>query len=146
MFAIASTALKPTHARLAQRYLILGTGIANTCHEAHLRAVSKLAPAIFGFPNDTSKEAKNNIQRNPELFTYQLSSATAETYFYLWRVTHNITYRKWGWELANAIKLQCNTKTGYAGKLHVDEGIWNDGQQHSVFLSETLKVILNTLH
>ena len=31
---------------------------------------------------------------------YLLRPETVESYFYLWRLTHDPIYREWGWELA----------------------------------------------
>lgn len=139
MFALASAAFKDKS--LKESYLKLGAKIANTCHEAHVRTISRLAPVMFGFANVISTEAKNNRRKaNANFFAYYLSSSAAESYFHLWRLTHDAVYRKWGWELALMIKAHCKTNAGFAGKLDVEKGILHDGQQHSVFLSETLKV------
>lgn len=49
---------------------------------------------------------------------YPLGSCRAETvesYFVLWRLTHDQKYRDWGWEAFEAIEKHCRHELGYAG-------------------------------
>lgn len=140
MLALAAAVLKDD--RFKDRYLELGAAITHTCHEAYVRTISKLAPVLYGFADDPLLEARYDMENTGnELFTYHLSSPAAEAYFVMWRLTHNPIYREWGYELAVSIDTHCKVKDGYVGKLNVEEGLIGDNLQHSVFLSETLKVI-----
>lgn len=143
MLALAAAVLKDD--KFKDRYLELGAAITHTCHEAYIRTISKLAPVLFGFADDPLLEARYDIENSGnQLFAYHLSSPAAEAYFVMWRLTHNPIYREWGYELAVSIHTHCNSKEGanpgYVGKVNVEEGINGDNLQHSVFLSETLKV------
>lgn len=40
---------------------------------------------------------------------------TVESYFVLWRLTHDQKYREWGWEAFQAIEKHCRHTVGYAG-------------------------------
>ena len=73
----------------------VGSEIARSCHEAHSRSVTKLAPAQFSF--DTGTDA---IPTSDDAKGYYLTPESAKSYFVLWRLTHDPKYREWGWELA----------------------------------------------
>lgn len=139
MLALAATKLNDD--KFKNKYMELGIAITHTCHEAYMRTISKLAPTLFGFDDDPLIEARYDLDPSiVPVLTYHLSSPAAEVYFIMWRLTHNPIYREWGWELMTTIDLYCRTQHGYLGKLNVEDGLKFDNQQHSVFLSETLKV------
>jgi len=69
------------------------------CFCFHVFIGTKLGPESFRFDGTTEAKAvrqgeKYYIQR-PEVI---------ETYFYMWRLTHDPKYREWGWE---AIQVCC---------------------------------------
>jgi mannosyl-oligosaccharide alpha-1,2-mannosidase len=65
-----------------------------------------------------------------------------ETYFYMWRFTHNEKYRDWGWEAVQAIEKWCRTEGGYSGIKDVyTTSPQLDDVQQSFFLAETLKYL-----
>lgn len=73
---------------------------------------------------------------------YILRPETFESYFYLWRLTHDQKYRDWGWDAIQAIETHCKSPTGYSGvkNVYMEEPQKDDVQQ-SFFLAETLKVL-----
>lgn len=73
---------------------------------------------------------------------YILRPETFESYFVLWRLTHDQKYRDWGWDAVQALEKYCRTDHGYSGirNVYLDKPQKDDVQQ-SFFLAETLKVI-----
>ena len=65
-----------------------------------------------------------------------------ESYFILWRLTHDPIYREWGWEVVEALEKHCRVEGGgYSGLKDVnDDKPIKDDSQPSFFLAETLKV------
>lgn len=72
---------------------------------------------------------------------YLLRPEVFESYFILWRLTHDQKYRDWGWDAVQAIERYCRTSGGYSGIKNVNahHPIHDDVQQ-SFFLAESLKV------
>ena len=77
----------------------------------------------------------------PEKY-YILRPETFESYFIMWRLTHDQKYRDWGWDAVQALEKHCRSANGYSGlkNVYLDEPQKDDVQQ-SFFLAETLKVI-----
>lgn len=75
---------------------------------------------------------------------YILRPETFESYFIMWRLTHDQKYRDWGWDAVQALEKYCRTPTGYCGlkNVYLEEPQKDDVQQ-SFFLAETLKVKIN---
>lgn len=65
-----------------------------------------------------------------------------ETFFYLWRFTHDKKWRDHGWAVVEALNKNSRTDAGYAGlrDCTVMPPI-RDDQQQSFFLAETLKYL-----
>lgn len=60
----------------------------------------------------------------------------------MWRLTHHQKYRDWGWQVVQALELNCRTKYGYSGIKSVYENpVQHDNIQQSFFLAETLKYL-----
>ena len=80
-----------------------------------------------------------------------LRPETVESYFIMWRITHDEKYRDWGWEVIEALDKYCKTKEGgYSGirnvwannnNNNIAEGDQKDDVQQSWFLAETLKYL-----
>ena len=100
----------------------VGEGIANTCHESYIRTgiqilgllrervqisfcvvATRIGPEAFRF--EGGSEA---IATRPNEKVYLLRPETFETYFILWRLTHNQKYRDWAWD-AVQVKRECQT-------------------------------------
>lgn len=72
---------------------------------------------------------------------YILRPETVESYFIMWRLTHDQKYRDWGWEAVQALEKHCRTPHGYSGIKNVYQATpQKDDVQQSFFLAETLKV------
>lgn len=74
---------------------------------------------------------------------YILRPEVVESYFILWRVTHDPKYRKWGWEAVQALEEHCRIEGGgYSGLRNVNDlHSPHDDVQQSFFLAETLKYL-----
>ena len=58
-----------------------------------LLTATKLGPEAFRFDGSSNMNSRNNEKM------YLLRPETVETYFVLWRLTHDQKYRDWGWEV-----------------------------------------------
>ena len=56
-------------------------------------SATKLGPEAFRFDARGNMNSRNNEKM------YLLRPETVETYFILWRITHDQKYRDWGWEV-----------------------------------------------
>eukprot|EP00731_Ephydatia_muelleri_P031967 Em0023g474a len=118
------------------RYLEAGKEVTRTCHESYRGTASKLGAEAFEF------EGNDPVTRTNERM-YLLRPETVESFFVMWRLTHNQMYRDWGWEVVQALEEQCKTDAGYSGirDVYSNHGDKDDVQQ-SFFLAETLKYLL----
>ncbi|XP_038657937.1 mannosyl-oligosaccharide 1,2-alpha-mannosidase IB isoform X2 [Scyliorhinus canicula] len=121
----------------AGHYLQLGAEIAHTCHQSYDRTVLKLGPEAFKFDGGTEAVA---LRQNEKY--YILRPEVIETYWYMWRFTHDPKYRQWGWEAAQAIDKYCRVIGGFSGvkDVYSSSPAYDDVQQ-SFFLAETLKYL-----
>ncbi|XP_070123240.1 mannosyl-oligosaccharide 1,2-alpha-mannosidase IB isoform X8 [Equus przewalskii] len=119
----------------AGHYLELGAEIAHTCHESYDRTALKLGPESFKFDGAVEAVAVRQAEKY-----YILRPEVIETYWYLWRFTHDPRYRRWGWEAALAIEKYCRVSGGFSGVKDVYSSTpTHDDVQQSFFLAETLK-------
>ena len=74
---------------------------------------------------------------------YMLRPETAESYFVMWRITHEEKYREWGWQMIQALDKHCKSEGGgYSGIRDVwSQNGQKDDVQQSWFLAETLKYL-----
>uniref|UniRef100_A0A2D4M3S0 alpha-1,2-Mannosidase n=6 Tax=Micrurus TaxID=8634 RepID=A0A2D4M3S0_9SAUR len=121
----------------AGHYLQLGAEIAHTCHESYDRTTLKLGPEAFKFDGGLEAVA---VRQNEKY--YILRPEVIETYWYMWRFTHDPKYRQWGWEAAQAIDKYCRVSGGFSGVKDVySSAPTYDDVQQSFFLAETLKYL-----
>lgn len=134
LFALGAETLPMHH--MASAYREIGAGITNTCHESYIRTPTKLGPESFRFSESVEAKALKMQEKY-----YILRPETFESYFVLWRLTHDQKYRDWGWEAVQALEKHCRTENGYCGikNVYMEEPQKDDVQQ-SFFLAETLKV------
>lgn len=71
---------------------------------------------------------------------YPLRPEVVESLFVMWRLTHDQTYREWGYEIAQNIEKHCKLEHGYSGLKDAQTLEYSD-QQESFFLAETLKYL-----
>jgi mannosyl-oligosaccharide alpha-1,2-mannosidase len=138
-FAGGMFALGATHATNGQsdHYMELARGVANVCHESYQRTATKLGPEAFRVDAGGRMTSRNNEKM------YLLRPETVETYFYLWRLTHDQKYRDWGWEVVQALEENCRVESGgYTGVKDVyNDKVPTDNVQQSFFIAETLKYL-----
>ncbi|XP_050424507.1 mannosyl-oligosaccharide alpha-1,2-mannosidase IA [Adelges cooleyi] len=134
MFALAGETLGSDSSK---HYTELGAQLTETCHVAYDKTATKLGPEAFRFTENYEAVAvrgteKYNILR-PE---------TVESYFVLWRLTHNNKYRDWAWEAVQAFEKHCKVSGGYTGIKDVYQlDSLKDDVQQSYFFAETLKYL-----
>jgi mannosyl-oligosaccharide alpha-1,2-mannosidase len=98
---------------------------------------TKLGPEAFRFDGNNEAIALRSNEKH-----YLLRPEVVETYFYMWRITHDQKYRDWAWEATQALEKHCRTDDGYSGIKDVYSPIpAKDDVQQSFFLAETLKYL-----
>ena len=113
--------------------------LTSTCHKSYTNSPSGLGPEEMVFKAGQELTSSNSKGRY-----YILRPETIESYFYLWRESHDPKYREWAWEAAQAIErnAKCGTFGGYCGVKDVNKVPPTfDNIQQSFFLAETLKYI-----
>ncbi|XP_025917306.1 mannosyl-oligosaccharide 1,2-alpha-mannosidase IB isoform X3 [Apteryx rowi] len=97
----------------------------------------KLGPEAFKFDGGVEAVA---VRQNEKY--YILRPEVIETYWYMWRFTHDPKYRQWGWEATQAIDKYCRVSGGFSGvkDVYSSSPAYDDVQQ-SFFLAETLKYL-----
>lgn len=155
LFGLGATTLDNQH---SSKFMELAQGITNTCHESYIRSFTHLGPESFRFTEGTEAKALKSQEKY-----YILRPETVESYFIMWRLTHDQKYRDWGWDMVQvrpldlrknvffkvtnlknifqALENFCRTPNGYSGvkNVYLEDPIKDDVQQ-SFFLAETLKV------
>lgn len=111
--------------------------MTSTCHQSYNRSATKLGPESFRFDNKREAEADWYDAH------YILRPEVVESYFILWRTTHDPKYRQWGWEAVQALETYCRIPSGgYSGLKNVyDPNSTHDDVQQSFFMAETLKYL-----
>lgn len=134
MYALAAHEEKDEN---SARWMDIAKGITNTCHESYDRSDTKLGPEAFRFTDAVEARALKANERY-----YILRPETFESYFILWRLTHDQKYRDWGWEAIEALEKHCKASGGYTGikNVYSTESAKDDVQQ-SFFLAESLKYL-----
>ncbi|CAB3987592.1 Mannosyl-oligosaccharide 1,2-alpha-mannosidase IB [Paramuricea clavata] len=118
-------------------YVDLGARITNTCHESYKRTATGIGPEMFFFQGPHEAKGIRSSERY-----YILRPEVVESYFVMWRITHDQKYREWGWEAVQAIKKHCEVGVGFSGIRDVDNvPVQHDDVQQSFFLAETLKYL-----
>ena len=127
-----NTSEAPNHD--SARQFATGAGVTRTCYEIYARAATKLSPETVQFVEgkDFSTKVPYNILR-PE---------AVESFFVLWRITHDPIYREYGWKVFQAFEEVSKSAVGYSGIKDVNAGAPAlDDIQPSWFLAETLKYL-----
>ncbi|XP_055909813.1 mannosyl-oligosaccharide alpha-1,2-mannosidase IA isoform X3 [Eupeodes corollae] len=134
LFALGANTRQNEH---TEKFMEVGRGLTNTCHESYIRTPTKLGPEAFRF----GEAAEARAMKSQEKY-YILRPETFESYFILWRLTHDQKYRDWGWEAVEALEKHCRTPHGYSGLKNVYQDVpQKDDVQQSFFLAETLKYL-----
>ena len=85
------------------RWMEIAKGITNTCHQSYESSKTKLGPEVFGFTETVEDPTLKAI-----VPYYILRPETFESYFIMWRLTHDQKYRDWGWEAVQVCKYNLN--------------------------------------
>ncbi|CRK87432.1 CLUMA_CG001233, isoform B [Clunio marinus] len=134
LFGLGSRTLQNQY---TDRYMEVAEGITNTCHESYIRSFTKLGPESFRFSDAVEAKALKSQEKY-----YILRPETIESYFIMWRLTHDQKYRDWGWDVVQALEQHCRTDGGYSGIKNVySDPPQQDDVQQSFFLAETLKYL-----
>ncbi|KAG8709170.1 mannosyl-oligosaccharide alpha-1,2-mannosidase [Ceratobasidium sp. 394] len=135
---------------------IMGVQLIEGCMATHETATG-LAPEIIHFrtPNDPPMirsqapqdwYIKGTTQTDNDMSydaRYILRPETVESLFLAHRLTGDPRYRRWGWDIFQAIEKHCKVPSGgYATVMNVDKlpVRWDD-KQETFLLSETLKYL-----
>lgn len=139
-FAGGMLALGAQHSSSAERRseFEAGAELTRTCHEMYYQQPSGISPEFVNFAPNRDFYVP---QRAPH---YLLRPEAVESFFYLWRLTHDHRYREWGWQAFISINNTCRVASGFSGIRDVrDTGdkVRYDDTQQSFFLAETLKYL-----
>ena len=134
MFALSSLHISDPEER--EHHLKIGADLTNTCHESYVSTATHIGPDTFSFGSDKTMAIIGKSKG------YYMRPETVESYFILWRVTHDNKYREWAWDAIQAIDKYCRVETGFCGLKDVyDQRSPKDDVQQSFFLAETLKYL-----
>lgn len=118
-----------------ERQWTLALELTETCHQAASRTRTGLLPQRFIF---TEHEEASTALVTVGILTPEL----AESYFILWRLTHEPKYREYAWQLVMAIYEHCRTENGYAQVQNVNRvPTIKNNVQLPIFISATLKYL-----
>jgi len=134
MFALGASSLPSVTRR--DEYFEMGEGITEICHAAYNRTATGIGPEFIQIDINQDFVVPSNGKH------YLLRPETVESYFYLWRLTHDQKYREWGWQAFQAFEKHCRVEKGYSGIHNVDNvNSGMDDLMQSFFLAETLKYL-----
>jgi len=110
-----------------------GEGVTETCHRTYNSSTTNVGPESFSTSGTGLTPMDRRSLMRPE---------TIESYFVLWRLTHNQKYRDWGWEAAQGMEKHFRTGAGFSGIRDVNSRTpVKDDVMQSFFLAETLKYL-----
>lgn len=128
MLALGTTFEKEDHAK-NRRHMALAEKLMETCYQMYHKQSCGLSPDSIKFPKMTSYDVHHRLR--PEV---------TESLFYMYRITKDVKYRAYGWEIFQATEARTRTKHGYGTVRNVtQEPVVVENQMESFFLAETLK-------
>jgi hypothetical protein len=117
-----------------EAHLKIAEGIAETCHFMYESMETKLAPDVARVLPNGQLEVHDG--------KYILRPETVETYFYLWKVTHNPKYRDWGAAVLDACNKHLKVDAGFAGSTDVRRiPTPHNDMMETFWFAETLKYL-----
>ena len=135
MYSLGSVNMELEDPLINQHHMELAKNLTETCYQSYRRTPTRLGPESFYFDDLDDATAQNGDY-------YILRPEVIESYFVMWRLTHNEIYRQYAWEAAQAIQRHCRTGNGYSGIENVMVNpAHKDNTQQSFFLAETLKYL-----
>ena len=133
MFAMGSMGVQDLTKR--NFYLKTAAQLTDTCAQSYLRTATKLGPEEFFFTDDLEAEAIDDRH-------WLLRPEVIESYFYLWRLTHDQKYRDYAWNATQAIIRHCRSDVGYASISNTNDlRSPKYDLMETFFLAETLKYL-----
>ena len=128
MFALTSLYVDSLNETERSEYKQLASEITSTCHQSYVRAETHLGPEVFHFLNKNEAVGENKNENY-----YILRPEVVESYFYMWRMTHDQKYRDWAWDVVLSLEKYCKTPNGYQGLINVyDTSTAKDDTQQSI--------------
>ena len=135
MYAMGSMGL--TNQSRSNYFRQMAANITDTCAQSYKRTATHIGPEAFFFSDIYEAIALNNNEKY-----YILRPEVIESYFYLWRLTHDQRFRDYAWSATQAIARHCRTGNGFSGIRNTsDVRSAKDDVQQSFFLAETLKYL-----
>ena len=117
-----------------EEHLKAAEAIAETCHFMYESMATKLAPDVARILPNGDLEVHDA--------KYILRPETVETYFYLWKVTHNPKYRDWGAAVLEACNKHLRVDNGYVGSTDVRRiPTPHNDMMETFWFAETLKYL-----
>lgn len=138
LFALGS-ASDPARAQKGSedKFMTLGKGIGNTCHESYIRTATSIGPESFRFTDQVEAVAARTNEKY-----YILRPEVVESWFYLWRITKDNKYRDWAWDTVQSLERHCRLHHGYSGIKNVyDVNSPKDDVQQSFLFAELFKYL-----
>eukprot|EP00727_Mastigamoeba_balamuthi_P004569 m51a1_g1411 putative alpha mannosidase (617) ;mRNA; f:18153-20665 len=122
----------------SREHFALSKSLARTCREMYRTQPTGLGPEFVA--HSAAAEGDDFVATTNR--QYLLRPEVVESYFYLWRYTHDERYRRWGWEVVEALERHCRAPHGYSTLYDVTVGtpVMADAMP-SYFLAETLKYL-----
>jgi len=135
-----------------------GVELTRTCMKTH-ETKTGLSPEIVHFrtPGDEDHVPILSRESSPDWYIkgpsfggsvpldarYILRPETVESLFIAWRLTKDARYRRYGWNIFQAIEKHCKIETGgYASVLNVDAlPVEHEDKMETFMMSETLKYL-----
>lgn len=109
MLKATTLPVKNTFRVAAERSQQLAVNLTESCHMAAMATNSTLLPNEFAITD----EGEVNVVDEQSYLTQHL----AESYFILWRLTHDQRYREYAWQLVEAIQQNARTESGGYGSV-----------------------------
>lgn len=112
--------------------------ITETCYQMYHRQTIGLSPEHVNMRSNNLRSSNPFYGQRPEVI---------ESIFYMWRLTHDIKYRQWSFEIATAIERHTRMDhlggDGYSGirNIYHDRHLEFNDLQDSFYLAETLKYL-----
>lgn len=123
------------HGPTKERDMQLAKEVTETCYKMYKNTPLGLSPETVTF---------NSNGFNPGVLTYLQRPEAVESIFILYRLTKDVKYQKWAYEIFQSIKKVCRVEHGYSGLANIYQEHTKDDFQQSFFLAETLKYLYLT--
>lgn len=129
------------HNGLPMKYMSIAKNLMYTCYRMYREMPTGLSPEIVHF--NTQQGADTDIYVKPLDRHNLLRPETVESLFYMYRLTNDTKYQKWGWNILQAFNRYTRLDDGYSSINNVMNTTDPDprDKMESFFLGETLKYL-----